>query len=147
MKTSRIIRLAIVISLFIIVSCDMHNHSISSKLCNKQQHEVWLSAANISYFDTAALAKIIIDDSLYLNQIVRPRKSSSSYFQKVFKLCEGSHRISTQFGHYSKDTTFSVKGDISLFVSMNHWPKYPSYNGIVVAQIARDGDPNHNAID
>jgi hypothetical protein len=115
--------------------------------CNGAKYEVWLSAANHSNTDTIALANIYIDDSLYLNEYQKRRETSAFEAQRVFKLCKGRHFIKTQFGNFRKDTTITIIDNISLCISMDYWPAYPEFSGLAIAQIIRDGDPNHSAQD
>jgi hypothetical protein len=114
-----------------------------SAACTGQKHEVYLYVTNLSFVDTLARVKVVVDDSVYL-QGLQPRSHSPSDFYKHLPLCAGPHRLHLEFGRFVHDTTLVVDTTQSILMDMHYMPGDPlvlTPNGITVTQLVRDGRP------
>jgi hypothetical protein len=111
------------------------------------KQQVYLYVNNLSFQDTLAPVRLVIDDSLYMQQVL-PRAATGSTFYKMIRLGRGAHQFGIHFGPFQQDTTLTIGADISLFIDLHHLGGGQHLvltpDGIQVSSIVRD---EHPAID
>lgn len=63
------------------------------------KQEVCLYVNNLSFQDPLAPVRVVIDDSLYMQQVL-PRAVKESTFYKMIRLGRGVHQFSIHFGPF-----------------------------------------------
>jgi hypothetical protein len=108
------------------------------------QQEVYLYVNNLSFQDTLAPVRVVIDDSLYMQQAL-PHAATGSTFYKMIRLGRGTHQFGIHFGPFQHDTTLTIGANISLFIDLHHFGGGQQLvltpDGIQVSSIVQDGHP------
>jgi len=147
---------ALLINSFTVASCS--STPTEERACTTPTHEVHLYTTNWSYQDTLAPARLVIDDSLVVAQVIPRNITGDERFARMVLLCGGTHRLHVEFGRYARDTTFVVRENMSLLTSMHYdttsFVLKPSglrispplsENGVHVVTLVRDGDTTSHA--
>lgn len=151
--TLAVTRTLLVFSSLLVLSCS-YAPGKTAHLCTGPKQQVYLYLTNRSYLDTLATTKLVIDDSTVIAKAIARHPTSDDHFEKLIRLCEGSHKLHVQFGPYSKDTTLIVRQKMSLLAYMNYdtasffdkksslrIPHDNSKDGLVIITVVRDGTP------
>jgi hypothetical protein len=108
------------------------------------KQEVYLYVNNLSFQDTLAPVRVVIDDSLYMQQVL-PRAMTESTFYKMIHLGRGAHQFSIHFGPFQQDTALTIEANSSVFIDLHHFiggqQLVLTPDGIQVSSIVRDGHP------